>query len=71
MAGILCGHFQVPFVVFFSATFIGKAVNKVSLQVFCIIIAFSKHLMSRYLDMLSSFSPRVAAFISDALDKQK
>lgn len=57
LAGILCGHFQVPFWVFFGATFIGKAINKVSLQTFGIIIAFSKSLMDRYLNILSQFSP--------------
>ena len=34
-----------PFLIFFGATFIGKAINKVSLQVFGIIVAFSKGLM--------------------------
>lgn len=33
LAGFLCGHFLVPFSEFFGATFIGKAIIKVSIQV--------------------------------------
>lgn len=31
LAGILCGTFGIPFIVFFGATFIGKAIFKVSI----------------------------------------
>ena len=31
LAGVTCGHFQIPFGTFFLATFIGKAINKVSI----------------------------------------
>jgi hypothetical protein len=37
LAGLTCGHFGIPFWTFFGATFIGKAVVKVSIQVFFII----------------------------------
>ncbi len=38
LAGITCGHFLVPFSTFFGATFIGKALIKVTIQVYkCII----------------------------------
>ena len=33
LAGITCGHFGIPFVIFFSATSIGKAIIKTHLQV--------------------------------------
>lgn len=33
LAGITCGHFQVPFSTFFGATFLGKACVKASIQV--------------------------------------
>lgn len=33
LAGLTCGHFGIPFSTFFSATLLGKAVIKVSLQV--------------------------------------
>ena len=41
LAGITCGHFKIPFWTFFLATFIGKAIIKVHLQVFFIIFLFS------------------------------
>jgi uncharacterized membrane protein YdjX (TVP38/TMEM64 family) len=31
LAGITCGHFQIPFWTFFGATFFGKAIIKVSI----------------------------------------
>lgn len=34
LAGIVCGHFGVPFITFFGATFIGKAFGKSSIQVY-------------------------------------
>jgi membrane protein YqaA with SNARE-associated domain len=37
LAGITCGHFGIPFWKFFIACFLGKAVVKISLQVFSII----------------------------------
>ena len=37
LAGISCGHFLVPFSTFFGATFIGKAIIKVTIQVFILI----------------------------------
>lgn len=39
LAGITCGHFQVPFVTFFSATMIGKSLIKVTLQALFLILA--------------------------------
>lgn len=33
LAGIMCGHFAIPFYTFFGATFVGKAVIKSSIQV--------------------------------------
>lgn len=32
LAGLTCGHFGIPFVTFFGATFIGKAIIKVGIQ---------------------------------------
>lgn len=43
LAGLTCGHFLIPFWTFFGATFIGKALIKVSIQCFFVIIAFSEH----------------------------
>ena len=41
LAGITCGHFLVPFSTFFGATMIGKALIKVTIQVFKCIISVS------------------------------
>ena len=35
LAGIICGHFLIPFWTFFGATLVGKAINKVHIQVKC------------------------------------
>ena len=36
IAGIMCGHFGIPFITFFGATLIGKAFIKTSIQVILI-----------------------------------
>ena len=56
---------------FFLPTLIGKAVNKVSIQVVFIIVAFSKHIMNGILDFMRSFAPGLASTISEAIEKQK
>lgn len=40
LAGITSGHFRIPFRTFFSATFIGKAIIKVHIQMIFIIAIF-------------------------------
>ena len=57
LAGIMCGHFQIPFHTFFLSTMIGKAVNKVSIQVIFIVVAFSKHMMSAVLKFMTHIAP--------------
>jgi membrane protein YqaA with SNARE-associated domain len=42
LAGITCGHFQVPFMTFFGATMIGKSLIKVTLQCIFLILAAKK-----------------------------
>jgi membrane protein YqaA with SNARE-associated domain len=53
VAGLACGHLQIPFSVFFISTFIGKAINKISIQTFFIIFAFSKRSAQRYVAALN------------------
>lgn len=60
VAGLTCGHLQIPFSVFFCSTLIGKAINKVSIQTFFIIFAFSKHLVTKYIAALEQVIPVVA-----------
>jgi uncharacterized membrane protein YdjX (TVP38/TMEM64 family) len=40
LAGITCGHFRIPFKKFFTATFIGKAIIKVHIQMLFVITCF-------------------------------
>lgn len=61
LAGLTCGHFQIPFCTFFLSTFIGKAINKVSIQVIFMIIAFSKELLAYYLKIINKFAPSIGA----------
>lgn len=56
---------------FFLPTLIGKAVNKVSIQVVFIIVAFSEHIMTGIIDFINKFSPSVASSISEAIEKQR
>jgi len=42
LAGITCGHFRIPFRTFFSATFVGKAIIKVHIQMCFVIAIFRK-----------------------------
>lgn len=46
LAGLTCGHLLVPFLGFFVPTLIGKAVIKVSLQTFFIIMVFNRDTLS-------------------------
>ena len=51
LAGVVCGHFLVPFITFFGAALIGKAVIKMHLQMFFIIFIFTKS----HLEALENF----------------
>ncbi|KNC52354.1 transmembrane protein 49, partial [Thecamonas trahens ATCC 50062] len=54
LCGLACGHFLIPFWVFFGATFIGKALIKVNGQALFFITIFRKE----YLDVLVRFVER-------------
>lgn len=71
LAGFLCGHFLVPFGVFFGATFIGKAIVKVSIQSFFVIFCFSQHQVEIILNFLKGVSPKVEGMLESAIEKQK
>ncbi|KAJ2613096.1 hypothetical protein H4S08_002388 [Coemansia sp. RSA 1365] len=57
LAGITCGHFQVPFWTFFGATFIGKSAVKATIQSSVVITAFSKEMIAIVLSFLRHISP--------------
>lgn len=67
----MCGHFQIPFLTFFIATLIGKAINKVSIQVVFIIVAFSQHMMSGILAWMRGWAPSLATSIAAQIESQK
>ena len=71
LAGFLCGHFLIPFGVFFGACFIGKAIVKVSIQSFFVIFCFSQHQVDIILSTLKGFSPKLQELMQGAIDKQK
>ena len=52
----MCGHFQIPFFTFFIPTLIGKAINKVSIQVIFIVVAFSQHMLDIVVKFLMNFT---------------
>lgn len=56
---------------FFLPCLIGKAINKVSIQVIFLIIAFSKNMMKGILAFMANFAPGIAKSIGDAIELQK
>uniref|UniRef100_A0A1B6KS75 Vacuole membrane protein 1 n=1 Tax=Graphocephala atropunctata TaxID=36148 RepID=A0A1B6KS75_9HEMI len=74
LAGIMCGHFLVPFWTFFGATLIGKAVIKVMIQKVVVITAFNDGLVTKLLLSLK-YIPKVGShlqrIVTEYLMKQK
>lgn len=54
LAGITCGHFLVPFWKFFLATLIGKAIFKMHLQMFFVVLAFSEKSVEKLISRLKT-----------------
>ncbi|KAJ1679840.1 hypothetical protein EV182_001225, partial [Spiromyces aspiralis] len=52
LAGITCGHFQVPFWTFFGATLLGKSCVKATIQSIVVVTAFSKETIDTLLAYL-------------------
>lgn len=57
LAGLTCGHFLVPFHVFFGATLLGKAFIKAHLQTSIVILFFDKHRIERIINAVESALP--------------
>lgn len=74
LAGIMCGHFLVPFWTFFGATLLGKAVIKVMIQKVFVIAAFNDALVNKVL-MILKYIPKVGSelqtILTQYLIKQK
>ena len=56
LAGITCGHFRIPFKTFFGATFIGKAIIKVHIQMLFVVAIFRKETVNMMVRVFSCFS---------------
>ncbi|KAG4100933.1 hypothetical protein H8356DRAFT_933847 [Neocallimastix lanati (nom. inval.)] len=69
IAGILCGHFLIPFGTFFGATFIGKALIKNTIQSVFIIIVFSETVINYILSLISGY-PTLYNFVKNAIEGQ-
>lgn len=79
LAGLMCGHFLVPFWKFFLATLIGKAVIKTHIQTLSVIFACNPHVLEAlevgmawvisHLPFLDRLSPRIMAAVGTAKDK--
>ncbi|KAJ3170839.1 hypothetical protein HK101_011321 [Irineochytrium annulatum] len=70
LAGIICGHFGVPFMTFWGATFVGKALVKNNIQAFAIVVLFSKDILDAILSRLEHTLPWLHTFIRHFLDAQ-
>jgi len=71
LAGLTCGHFLIPFKTFFFATFIGKAVIKVSIQTIFIIVMFSKKHAEALISLIETKLPFLQNSISGFIQKWK
>ncbi|KAI8820269.1 uncharacterized protein EV422DRAFT_568234 [Fimicolochytrium jonesii] len=70
LAGIICGHFGVPFMTFFGATFLGKAVFKTSIQTLSVILILSEDILSFLLAELKQHVPYLHNLVQKFLDEQ-
>jgi hypothetical protein len=77
LAGLMCGHFLVPFWKFFLATLIGKAIIKTHIQTMFVILACNPHVLEVLeagvawvvvrLPFLNGFSPRIMAAVKEKM----
>jgi len=71
LAGIACGHLRIPFKIFFSACFIGKALIKSHLQMLFVIAIFRKQTMSVIIETTRKISVFLAESAESLLEEQK
>lgn len=71
LAGITCGHFRIPFKTFFLATFIGKAIIKVHIQMIFVISIFRKESLDWIINLVKSISESLALTAANNLEEQK
>lgn len=71
LAGITCGHFRIPFKTFFTATFIGKAIIKVHIQMLFVIAIFRKESLAVIVSIIKSISSSMADSVQKHVEEQK
>jgi vacuole membrane protein 1 len=70
-AGLMAGHFGIPFIEFFLATLIGKALVKVQIQVFFVALMFSGNHLEVLFSKLEQTFPALQNKLSDMIKRQK
>jgi uncharacterized membrane protein YdjX (TVP38/TMEM64 family) len=71
LAGLMAGHFGVPFWEFFIATGLGKAFIKVEIQVFVVSLMFSGNFLERAAGWLESRLPIMKPYLTSLVSSQK
>ena len=67
LCGICCGQFLMPFWTFFGAVFIGKALIKINLQAFVLIIFFSEKYRNMLIGVISALTSWQNTFNFDTI----
>jgi vacuole membrane protein 1 len=71
LAGLMCGHFLIPFWTFFTACWMGKSLCKVNLQAMLIICVFSRHIMDSTLHLFEGWFPEHVHSLETSIEGQK
>jgi len=71
LAGITCGHFLIPFWTFFGATFFGKAIVKVHIQMIFVILMFSAHHIEQIISFVEANLPFLKHSLTNTLEREK
>jgi vacuole membrane protein 1 len=71
LAGLMAGHFGVPFLAFFTATLIGKALIKVQIQVLFTTLLFSDDILLKTFNSIEYYFPVLRNYFTDILKNQK
>ncbi|XP_049849177.1 vacuole membrane protein 1 homolog isoform X2 [Schistocerca gregaria] len=69
LAGLTCGHMLIPFRVFFFATFLGKAVIKMSIQTVFVIVVFDMNRLTSLVRLVDRSAPCVGGRVRAAFDQ--
>ena len=67
LAGLACGHFGIPLITFFSATFIGKSFIKVHLQILMVLFLLSQQFLDAVLNTVDQYFPKLHQQITSSV----